>query len=284
MKVAILGGHASWHTEQLHRACTHHGIQTFDLAYNTLPVELGFKHNATLDGFDAVIVRHVPAGTLEQTLHYLNVLHSLTDNCVVMNQARTIELSTDKILAGIHLQKCGIPIPRTAATDTVQTAMDMFAELGGDVVLKPLTGSLGRGIAHVDDPDIAWRLFHAIIQTNGIVLLQEYIHTEGFDLRLFIVSGQVVAAMQRTSGIDWRYNIARGGHAGDYSPTERQCKLAIAAANAVGADYAGVDLMHSCDGRDFVIEINAIPGWKALGEVTGINIAQLIVDHLIEQL
>lgn len=284
MNIGILGGCGTWHVEELKRQCCLRGFSVSILEYHDLPVRLGNSGQIIEKSLDGIFVRHVLSGTLHQTLHCLNVLHSLSSECLVMNRPRCIELSTDKVLAGIQLQNHGVPIPKTMATDRVSIAMQYFIDLGSDVVIKPMTGSLGRGISRITDQEVAWQLFHAIIQNCGIIVLQEYIHNDGYDLRLFVVGEEVIAAMQRTSQNDWRYNIARGGIGQPYTPTQSQIELAIAASNAVGADHAGVDLMHSCDGCDVVIEVNAIPGWKTISEVTGVDVTHRIVDHLVARL
>ena len=284
MKIGILGGVGSWHANQLQIACATRELSVMPIDYPQLAVRLGFRSNSYDMGQSAILVRHVPAGSMDQTLHYLNILHSQSMICRVINPARSIELATDKVLAGIQLQQDSVPIPRTIATDSLSIAMDSYMELGGDVVIKPLTGSLGRGIARLQDRDIAWRVFHAIIQVHGTIVLQEYIDTNGHDLRLFVIGQRVVAAMRRAAPWDWRYNIARGAVGTAYTPTERQRELAIRTAAAVGTDYAGVDILHDRHGNDYVVEINAIPGWKTLSKVTGINIADLIVEHMVKLL
>ncbi len=95
--------------------------------------------------------------------------------------------------------------------------------------------------------------------------------------------GEVVAAMIR-KGRGWRTNIAQGARAEPFRPDEAMEELALRAVSAVGAFYAGVDLMKSDDGRLHVVEVNGIPGWKGLEAATGIAMADIIVDRALARL
>ena len=284
MKIGILGTAGTWHVEELRRASIDQNIETMVLDYSQLPIHLGMISRHAEDNLHAIIVRHVPGGTLDQTLHCLNVLHYHAHYRTVTNTPRSIEFATDKILAGIQLDRHHIPIPKTIAVDSLSMAMESYEIMNRQIVVKPQTGSLGRGITRIDDPDIAWRVFHSLIQVGSTILIQEYIPTDGWDIRLFVIAGCVVAAMRRSSPLDWRYNIARGGFGELYKPTDRQIELAIATADVIGTHYCGIDILHDREGRDYVLEINAIPGWKTLQEVTKANIADHIIEHLVTML
>ena len=99
-----------------------------------------------------------------------------------------------------------------------------------------------------------------------------------------MVGGRVIGAIERTapSG-DWRTNVSRGGSVQPFELPPEWVQLALRATVAVGADYAGVDLLPSRAGRVFVLEVNGIPGWKGLQQATGVDVAGAIVDHLVER-
>jgi len=96
---------------------------------------------------------------------------------------------------------------------------------------------------------------------------------------VFVVGGRVLGAIER-SAAGWRTNIARGGHASVARLPDAWAALAVRAAAAVGAEYAGVDLLQARDGTTYVLEVNGIPGWQGLQEATGIDVAGALVDHL----
>jgi RimK family alpha-L-glutamate ligase len=116
---------------------------------------------------------------------------------------------------------------------------------------------------------------------RSVFYVQRAIDHAGRDVRLFVVGGRVVGAIERTAPAgDWRTNVARGGSARAIDATPAWTDYAITAAGAVGADYAGVDLLLSPAGEVFVLEVNGIPGWQGLQSATGVDVAAAIVQQI----
>ena len=109
--------------------------------------------------------------------------------------------------------------------------------------------------------------------------LQETLPHDGRDLRAFVVGGRVLAAIERV-GSGWRANLARGARARATELSAEQERLCVEAAEVVGVDYAGVDLLRAADGREYVLELNGIPGWHGLQEATGADVAAALVAHV----
>jgi glutathione synthase/RimK-type ligase-like ATP-grasp enzyme len=109
--------------------------------------------------------------------------------------------------------------------------------------------------------------------------LQEFVPHHGYDLRLLLI-GKHVLAMRRTNLLDWRTNISRGATAEAIEPNDGWVELARRSADVVGASIAGVDLLPGLDGRTFVIEVNAVPGWRALAAAHNKDIAAMVLDHV----
>ena len=228
----------------------------------------------SLEGCDAVVVRGIPRGSLEQVIFRVDALHALVARGVpVVNSPRAIERSIDKFLASALLARAGVPTPRTIACERAEDALDAFDELGGDVIVKPLFGSMGAGMTRVDDRDVAYRVFRALELERAVYYLQQAL-TADRDLRAFVVGGRVLAAIERV-GAGWRANLARGAHARAANLTPEQERLCLAAAEALGADYAGVDLL-----GDYVLELNGIPGWYGLQKATGADVAAALVAQV----
>ena len=164
-----------------------------------------------------------------------------------------------------------MPTPRTIACERSEDALAAFEELGGDVIVKPLFGSMGAGMTRVDDADVAYRVFEALALERAVYYLQEALPHDGRDLRALVVGGRVLAAIERV-GSGWRANLARGARAQAAQLSAEQERLCLEAAAALGVDYAGVDLLRA-DGRDYVLELNGIPGWHGLQEATGFDVA-----------
>ncbi|MGH2947613.1 MAG: ATP-grasp domain-containing protein [Solirubrobacteraceae bacterium] len=233
-----------------------------------------------LEGCDAVIVRGIPRGSLEQVIFRVDALHALVERGVTcVNGPQAIERTVDKFLASALLARARLPTPRTIACERREDALDAFEELGGDVIVKPLFGSMGAGMTRVDDADVAYRVFHALALERAVYYLQEALPHGGRDLRAFVVGGRVLAAIERV-GSGWRANLARGARARATELSAEQERLCVEAAEALGVDYAGVDLLRTADGRDYVLELNGIPGWRGLQEATGADVAAALVAHV----
>ncbi|HEX5106022.1 MAG TPA: RimK family alpha-L-glutamate ligase [Pirellulaceae bacterium] len=230
--------------------------------------------------FDAVIVRTMPPGSLEQVVFRMDCLGRYeAAGGVVINPARAIEAAVDKFLTSAKLQAAGLVTPRTIVCQTADDALAAFEQLGGDVVLKPVFGSEGRGITRLDDEALALRAFKMLAQLGAVLYVQEYIEHEGYDIRLLLI-GERVLAMRRRNPLDWRTNISRGATAEPFTPDDSLIETARRAAAAVGAPLAGVDLLPGRDGTLYAIEVNAVPGWKGLGKALGVDVARLVLDFV----
>ena len=278
MRIAVLGSATSWCFADLLRAAGERidlcaapfsGIAT-EIDGRLVRVQAG-GHDLTR--FDGALVRTMPPGSLEQVVFRMDALASLQDAGVrVLNPPKAIEAAVDKYLALTRLQSAGLPTPRTLTCQTAEQAMAAFAQLGGDAVLKPIFGGEGRGITRLIDHALAHRAFRMLEQLGAVAYLQEFIPHAGADLRLLVV-GEKVFGMRRVNPSDWRTNISLGARAEPLEVTAELAELARRAAAAVGAPVAGVDLLPATDGRLLVLEVNAVPGWRALSRVSGVDIA-----------
>jgi RimK family alpha-L-glutamate ligase len=307
MNIAILSGYGGWHVDDLIRAAAEIGHSAQNVDYRTLAAGVGTGcHVAThtsgklfppagntsqnaaqtalaagLTGFDAAIVRTMPSGSLEQVIFRVDVLHAAVANGVkIVNPPRAIETCVDKYLTNVRLANAGLFTPPTHVAQRADDAFAAFDRLGGDVVLKPIFGSEGRGMVRLTDPETAWRTFHVLERTGQVIYQQTFIRHPGWDLRVFVIAGRIVAAMKRTSHGDWRTNVAQGGTAEKAHLTSEQAELAIHAAQATDCPVAGVDLLPGPDGELYVIEVNAVPGWRALSAATGVDVAKEVLRFL----
>jgi ribosomal protein S6--L-glutamate ligase len=113
--------------------------------------------------------------------------------------------------------------------------------------------------------------------------LQKFIQHPGWDLRVFVLGKRVLTAMRRRANGHWRTNVAQGGIGEAAAITPEVCELALRAAAVVDAPLAGIDLLPGPDGQMFVLEVNAVPGWRALAPVTGIDIAREIIAYFSKE-
>jgi RimK family alpha-L-glutamate ligase len=284
MRLAVLAARPGWHTRELERAARDRGHVATVLPYEGLVGSIGMVPGMrsgaqNLDEMDLVLARIIPSGSLEQIVFRVDVLHRLEDRGTsVVNSPRTIERTVDKFWTSALLEQCGIPTPETIVCESPEEAFAAFRALG-DVIVKPLFGSMGLGMVRVQNEEMAYRVFRVIDQVRGVYYLQRAVEHDGADIRAFVIDGRVVGAIQRRSN-GWRTNLARGGSAGAVVLPDDCRALAVRAAAAVGADYAGVDLLTGRDGQTYVLEVNGIPGWRGLQQATGLDVAGMLVDYL----
>ena len=284
MQIVALAARAGWHTHELERAAAERGHQLTVLPYEGLVARIGpvpglRSRNTELDSADVVLARIIPSGSLEQIIFRVDALHRLEDRGTrVANSPRAIERTVDKFWTSTLLEQCGIPTPETVVCDDPEEAFEAYRTLG-DVIVKPLFGSMGLGMVRVSDEEMAFRVFRTIEQIRGVYYVQRTVDHDGTDIRAFVLGGRVIAAIERRAS-GWRTNLARGGTAHSLSLGEQLSAMAVRAAAAVGADYAGVDLVTGRDGTTYVLEVNGIPGWRGLQEATGLDIAGQLVDYL----
>jgi RimK family alpha-L-glutamate ligase len=286
VKVAILAARQGWHTDELCRALAERGHAGQVLPYDALVAHLGGAGPAvTAAGEDlttcaAALARIIPAGSLEQIIFRVDTLHALEERGLpVINPPRVIERTVDKLWTSAILERAGLRVPETVVCESFGTAVTAFQALG-DVIVKPLFGSMGLGMVRVSDEAMAFRVFRTLEALRGVYYLQRAIDHEGCDLRAFVVGGRVIGAIERRAP-GWKTNLARGGQAHAVTLPPEPTRLALAAAHAVGAEYAGVDLLPARDGTLYVVEVNGIPGWRGLQEATSIDVAGAIVEHLV---
>jgi len=289
VQIAVLGNPESWYAADLQRAAEERGHRLRRIAYPRMAGFLaGGDHPARLavdeldlTKLDAVIVRTMPPGSLEQIVFRMDILARLeSSGVIVLNGPKAIECAVDKFLTTAKLAAAGLPTPSTYVCEKAEQALEAFAQLGGDVVVKPIFGAEGRGIVRVSDPDLAFRTFRTLERIGAVLYLQQFIEHGGSDVRLLLLDGEVIGGMRRFSKTDFRVNVSRQGTAEPYQVSRRECELARLAATATAARFCGVDLLYDGDGRCHVIEVNAIPGWRAFRRVTGIDVAAALVARL----
>ena len=291
MHVPILSARTGWHTDELLRALAARGHTGTVLPYESLVARIAPRDStATLSATahqllsaPAVLARIIPNGSLEQIIYRVDALHWLENRGVkVMNSPRAIERCVDKFYTSALLREAGIDTPETVVCERMDDAMAAVREMG-DVIVKPLFGSMGHGMVRVSDPETAYRVFRALELARAVFYLQRVVEHGGCDVRAFVVGDRVAAAIERRARDGgWRTNISLGGEARAIDLSPAWSELALTAARAVGVDYAGVDLLPASDGTVHVLEVNGIPGWSGAQKATSVDIAGAIVDHLLD--
>lgn len=306
-RILVLGAGSGWHADQISAGARLHGMEVSHASYESLrsSVALGagsadglanghasdLAISATvstseagdLASFDAVLLRTMPAGSLEQITFRLAILHAhYRSGGLVVNSPRGLEIAIDKFAALSEVARLGFSVPETVVVQNRDDAMAAFDRLGSDCVVKPIFGGEGRGVMRLRDRQLAWVTFSTLCQLGAVSYVQRFIPPGGRDTRLLVV-GDDVFAIRRTCHSEFRTNALAGAESKRIDPTAKQRALALAVTRQLNLDFAAVDLIDndavSADAY-CVLEVNGIPGWKSAQAVLEVNIGERLAAHL----
>jgi tetrahydromethanopterin:alpha-L-glutamate ligase len=347
-RVAIMTDETGWHTSRLKKAFRARGVDARCIDLATCRIDTTWEpYGLALPGFghmlpDAVFVRGIAGGTFEQVTLRLGILHALRECGVpVYNDARAIERSVDKSMTSFLLHRNGVPTPATWAGESAAFAQRVLMRetaAGHRVVLKPLFGSQGKGLRRLGASarrDGTMVPLPPLKLYRQVAYLQRFVGNDGdatqtrgrtgahraepaFDWRVLVIGGRAVAAMRRTGGSGWIHNVARGARCEPAELDDTLADIAVRATQALGLDYAGVDLIPAphpqprsrslqrceanepCESPSFargpddappssaansplVLEVNGVAAWRGLQSVTQFDIAAALVDDLLDR-
>ena len=234
--------------------------------------EIHYRGGLILNQFDAIIPRIRPSITfygcaLTRQFEAMNVF--------CLNSSTAITQSRDKLFSLQLLLQSGIEIPTTGFAHSPLDTDDLIKMVGGTpLIVKLLEGTQGKGVVLAETKKAAESVINAFKSLNANILVQEFIkEANGKDLRLFVIDGKVVAAIQRESlPGEFRANIHLGGTASVIKPTSEEKKIAIRAAKAMDLKVAGVDIIRSSKGP-LLLEVNSSPGLEGIESATNKDIA-----------
>jgi len=287
LRIGLVVCSMDWHARALTCALTALGATSAPIKLASCGFATSSPTGLVIDGFDAgvpdaILVRDMSGGSFEAVTLRLGILHAAREvGVTVWNDARAIERCVDKSMTSFLLARAGLPTPPTWAVESPEAAAALVAREAAcsPLVLKPLFGSQGRGLRLIRTPDD----LPGPAAVNGVYYLQRFVGIErdGFrDFRLLVSRGRVIAAMARHSP-DWITNVKQGGRPVAVAASEEMRELAVRATAAVGAAFAGVDLLYDGDGRLTVLEVNSMPAWSGLQKVTSFDIAGALAGDLI---
>lgn len=234
--------------------------------------EIHYRGGKVLNDFDAIIPRIRPSMTyygcaLTRQFEALKVF--------TLNSASAITQSRDKLFSLQLLLNNEVEIPTTGFANSPLDTDDLIKMVGGSpLIVKLLEGTQGKGVVLAETKKAAESVINAFKSLNANILVQEFIkEANGKDLRLFVVDGKVVAAMQREAAPgEFRANIHMGGTASVVKVTAEEKKIAIRAAKAMNLKVAGVDIIRSSKGP-LLLEVNSSPGLEGIEGATQKDIA-----------
>lgn len=287
-RIGVLANEDSWYFQDLQRAAT--GKANVErLEFSVLQSRIGGGESISADtmlseNFDAVIVRSMPPGSLEQVVFRMDALAGLErQGVLIINPPKSMELAIDKYLSLSKLSAAGYRVPETHVCQTWQDAMVAFEAMGPSVVVKPIFGGEGRGIMRVEDADLAHRVFKTLQQMGQIIYLQRFVPHPGYDLRVLVL-GDTMWGMRRTSADSWRTNLSRGASATPESIPDEVAQVALQAVKTLDLDIAGLDFLPDGEGGWYLLEANAVPGWKGLSAACDVDVAAKLVDYVVAKI
>ncbi len=232
-----------------------------------------------LKGFDAVIPR-IGASTTFYGTSVVRQFEMMGVYCV--NESVAITRSRDKLRSLQLLARKGVGLPVTGFAHSTHYTEDLIKLVGGaPLIIKLLEGTQGIGVVMAETNQAATSVIEAFRGLNVNILVQEFIkESKGSDLRCFVIGDKVVAAMKRTGAEgDFRSNLHRGGNAVTVKITPTERATAVRAAQIMGLNVAGVDMLRSNHGP-VVMEVNSSPGLEGITKATDLDIAADIIAFI----
>lgn len=286
MKIAILSRNKKlYSTRRLMEACEQRGHEplVLDILRSYMEVvpskpEVHLKGNV-LDAFDAVIPRIGASVTFYGTavLRQFEMMGAFP-----LNESVAISRSRDKLRSLQLLARKGIGLPSTGFAHDPDDIEDLIKMVGGaPLVIKLLEGTQGIGVVLAETKKAAESVIEAFMGLKANIMVQEYIkEAGGADIRCLVIGDKVVAAMKRQAlPGEFRSNLHRGGSATLIKITPKERATAVKAAQIMGLNVAGVDLLRAERGP-LVMEVNSSPGLEGIENATGKDIASLIIEFI----
>lgn len=286
MRIAILSRNKKlYSTRRLIEACEQRGHEVVVLDVLRCYMEVvPSKPEVHISGealkpFDAVIPRIGASVTFYGTavLRQFEMMGAFP-----LNESVGISRSRDKLRSLQLLARKGVGLPNTGFAHDPDDIQDLITMVGGTpLVIKLLEGTQGIGVVLAETKKAAESVLEAFMGLKVNIMVQEYIkEAGGADIRCLVVGDKVVAAMKRQAQPgEFRSNLHRGGSASliKITPTER--KTAVKAAQVMGLNVAGVDILRAERGP-LVMEVNSSPGLGGIETATGKDVAGMIVEFI----
>lgn len=208
------------------------------------------------------------------------ILKALEGKVYMPVKPESVIISHNKFLTLLALNEAGLPVPQTYMSASRDTVEDLLEEMNYPVVMKLLYGSLGKGVMFADSKQSAASFMDALERFKEPIFLEEYVPNSGEDIRVFIMGGKIIGAMKRIAEKDERRaNIGIGGIGKPIELDEQTKKIAIRAAEVLGMDVTGVDVINGLGGP-VLIEANVNAHFEGITKTLGINMAKEIVKFV----
>lgn len=236
--------------------------------------------NGTVAAPRAVLLRNVSHHELAGMCDRFEALGVTT-----VNSPDAVRLCLSKDLQAITFARHGIPHPRTSLAFTADQVYEQVAALGGDAVLKPVSGSWGRGVVRISDAAQldAWTGGREALDAAGRafpVVVQQFVPKPGYNERVHVIGDTAVVAYRQVSDT-FRTNTRLGGTVEPTEVTSRARDLCAQIVACFGPGMYGIDLAESVDtGELFVLEVNTSPDFARSAQIHGVDLADLAARYV----
>ncbi|MBI4447501.1 RimK family alpha-L-glutamate ligase [Candidatus Woesearchaeota archaeon] len=237
-----------------------------------------FNGNKNLEEYDCVYLR----GSYKYELLQTAITKALHEKVYVPFRSSAFSICHNKLLTLVALQKKKVPIPETYFAATTKEAKKILEGVNYPIIVKVPSGSQGKGVMFADSLASARSVLDALETFNQPYIVQEYVESGSKDVRVIVTGDKVVASMERTAvREEIRANIHLGGVGKNTILSDDEKQMVIKAANAVGADVCGVDLIRG--NKTVVLEVNTSPGMEGVMKATKKDVPGMIAQFLHEK-
>ncbi len=285
IRTLILTEKEGWHFKQLKLSLTklNHSVMSaclsdFSISLNNNEAILKIR-GEKIPKVDNVLVRFIPGGTLEEIVFYLNILKILESiNIRVINDARAIERTVDKLHTSYLLNQNNINTPKTYVSRGQESASRFIRNFNFDssLIYKPLFGSQGDNIRLIRGSDD----FDQLDNATNIYYFQEYLENiPNYDYRVLVINNKDnnKSFYMTRYGETFINNVSKGATCVREDLDDEVIEMAIKSSRLLNIDFCGVDIIRHKD-KYYVIEVNSIPAWRGLQEVESMQISDYIAD------
>ncbi len=289
MKLAILScGPKSYSTRRFREACEQRGydVKVLNTLKFAIDLERGspdlFFRQKQLSQYDAVLPR-IGASITYYGTAVVRQFQQMGVYCA--NPAHGIQNSRDKLRSLQLLSRHHIGIPKTNFVRDKSDVLPAIERVGGaPVIIKLIEGTQGIGVLLAESVKSAEAIIELLQSQKQNVLVQKFVaESKGKDIRAIVVGDRVVAAMRRVAqGQEFRSNVHRGGIAEPVDLDETYRETAVRAAQIMGLNVAGVDMLEGKDGPQ-IMEVNSSPGLEGIETATQLDVAGAIVEYIAAQ-
>lgn len=259
-------------------------VDNINLKHIEIGLERGkfqvLHHGKPLPHYDCIFAKG--------SFRYGSVLRAIAsakfNSCYMPNSPQSHSVAHDKMLTHLECMNAGIPMPATYLAASGEEGKKILERITYPIVMKMPHGTQGKGVMFADSYSAAVSLLDAMVALKQPIIIQEFIDTEGRDIRAVVVGDKVVASMFRIAEEgEKRANIHAGAKGEACILDAKTQKIAIETARCLGAEICAVDILESPTRGPLMIELNLSPGLQGITSVTGIDVADIIARYLYDR-